>query len=233
VSRRRDELAGRLAAVRDRIAAAARSAGRDPAGVTLVVVTKTFPADDIELLAQLGVTDIGESRHPEARDKAALVSVRLTWHFVGAVQTNKARAVARYADVVHSVDRERLVDALSDGAHRAARQLDCLVQVSLDQPDQRGGRSGAPPAQVLALADRVSAAEGLRLRGVMAVAPSAADPAEAFARLATVAAAVRSHHPEAGLVSAGMSADLEPAIAAGATHVRIGRAILGERPPNG
>ena len=231
MSERREQLAQSLTVVRRRIAAAARASGRDASSVTLIVVTKTFPASDLELLAELGVTDVGENRHPEARDKAAEVAARLTWHFVGALQTNKARAVARYADMVHSVDRDRIIDALSDGACHAGRDIGCLVQVSLDPPDASAGRAGAPPDEVPALAARVAAAEGLTLRGVMAVAPQAADPATAFAQLAVVAAAVRAAHPTATAVSAGMSDDLEAAVAAGATHVRIGRSILGERPP--
>lgn len=227
---RHEQLRRNLSAVRRRITAAATTAGRNPATITLVVVTKTFPASDVELLAGLGVTDVGESRHPEGGDKVATVAADLTWHFVGALQTNKARAVARYADVVHAVDRERLVDALSDGARRANRVLDCFVQVSLDPPAAATGRSGAPPNRVLGLATRISDAEGLRLRGVMAIAPMGADPAAAFVRLAEVGAEIRSVHPGATAVSAGMSGDLEAAVTAGATHVRIGRAILGNRP---
>lgn len=233
MSTRRDQLAAGLASVGRRIEAAAQAAGRSPASITLVVVTKTFPAADVQLLAELGVTDVGENRHPEARDKAAAVAAPLTWHFVGGLQTNKARAVAGYADLVHSVDRERLVDALADGASRAGRHLDCLVQVSLDPPGAADGRSGAKVDEVPALTDQIAAAEALRLRGVMAVAPLAADPARAYARLAEVAASVQAAHPTALAVSAGMSGDLEAAVAVGATHVRIGRAILGERPPNG
>ena len=149
-----------------------------------------------------------------------------------ALQTNKARAVARYAHVVHSVDRERLMAALSDGARQAHRVLDCLVQVSLDPPET-AHRSGAPPDRVAGLADRVAVADGLRLRGVMAVAPLGADAVAAFARLSEVAAEVHLVHPAADVMSAGMSDDLESAVAAGATHVRIGRAVLGERPPLG
>lgn len=230
MSDRHDQLSAGLSAARQRIATAAEAAGRDPASITLVVVTKTFPASDIDLLAGMGVADIGENRHPEARDKAAAVTADVTWHFVGAVQTNKAGAVARYADAVHSVDRERLVDALSNGARRAGRTLDCFVQVSLDPLGAVAGRSGAPPNRLSGLAARITAAQGLRLRGVMAVAPVDADPAAAFARLSQVAAGLRSAHPDATAVSAGMSGDLEAAIAAGATHVRIGRAILGKRP---
>ncbi len=226
---RREQLRSALAATQRRIAVAAGACGRDPAAITLIVVTKTFPGSDVELLADLGVRDVGENRHPEARNKAAEVRADLTWHFVGALQTNKAQAVARYADVVHSVDRTRLVDALSQGAHSAGRILDCFVQVSLDPPSEARGRSGAPPAQVPALADHVAGASGLRLQGVMAVAPMGAEAAGAFDRLVDSAAQVRAAHPGASAVSAGMSDDLEAAVAAGATHVRIGRAILGER----
>jgi len=232
MSDRREQVAANLARVRHRIDAAAQAAGRDSDSVTLIVVTKTFPAADVELLAELGVTDIGENRHPEAEQKAATVSADLTWHFVGGLQTNKARAVARYADVVHSVDRERLVDALSDGATKADRVVDCLVQVSLDAA-AGDNRSGAPPELVPELANLVASADGLRLRGVMAVAPLEGDAAVAFARLRQVSASVRAAHPGADVISAGMSGDLEAAIAAGATHARIGRAVLGERPPLG
>ncbi|CAN5522954.1 YggS family pyridoxal phosphate-dependent enzyme [soil metagenome] len=230
---RRAELAGRLSNVRERVAAAARTAGRDNDSITLVVVTKTFPVSDVELLAGLGVRDVGESRHQEAREKVAAVTAELTWHFVGALQSNKAGAVAGYADVVHSIDRERLVSALDHGAQRAGRTLDCLVQVSLDPPDTHTDRSGAPRERVIEIAAKVSAAERLRLRGVMTVAPMTADPGEAFGQLADVAAELRAEFPAATVISAGMSEDLEAAIEAGATHVRIGRAILGQRPPLG
>ncbi len=157
----------------------------------------------------------------------------LSWHFVGALQTNKAAAVAGYASWVHSVDRVRLVAALERGAQKAGARVDCLVQVSLDPPGAGDGRSGAEPDEVERIADALASAEALRLRGVMAVAPLGADPAPAFARLAEVAADLRRAHPGADVVSAGMSADLEQAVAAGATHLRVGRAILGERPPLG
>jgi len=230
VTERRAELAERLGTVRERVTKAARTAGRDSDSITLVVVTKTFPASDIDLLADLGVRDVGESRHQEAREKVSAVTAELTWHFVGALQSNKAGAVAGYADVVHSVDRERLVSALDHGAQRAERTLDCLVQVSLDLPAAHSDRSGAPRERVIDIASKVSAAERLRLRGVMAVAPMTADPGEAFGTLADVAAELRAEFPAATIISAGMSEDLEPAIEAGATHVRIGRAILGQRP---
>ncbi len=233
------ELATNLAAVEERIARACASAGRRRSELTLIVVTKTWPAEDVRALAALGVRDVGESRDQEAHPKAALCrDLALTWHFVGRVQTNKARSIAEYAAVVHSVDRRRLVEALAVGARRAGRELQCLVQVSLDpQPARRPvgddpGRGGAAPDDVPALADAVAAARGLRLAGVMGVAPLPGDPASAFDRLAAVSRLVRRAHPEAGIISAGMSGDLEQAIAAGATHLRIGTAILGARPPN-
>jgi len=222
---RREELAANVAALEQRIEAACTAAGRDRGEVTLVAVTKTWPVDDIALLRDLGLHDFGENRDQEAAPKAAaLPDVR--WHFVGAVQTNKARSVASYADVVHSVDRLGLVRALSAGAVRADRVVDALVQVSLDGAE---GRGGALPADVPAVADAVAAAPGLRLAGVMAVAPLGADPAPAFARLAQVAAVLRDTHPDARTISAGMSADLESAVAAGANALRVGTALLGHR----
>ncbi|MEU5989314.1 YggS family pyridoxal phosphate-dependent enzyme [Spirillospora sp. NPDC047418] len=226
---RRAELAEGLAAVRARIAAACAAAGRDESGITLIAVTKTFPASDVRLLAGLGLADVGENRDQEARPKAAeCAGLPLTWHFVGRLQTNKARAVAGYADVVHSVDRPRLVAALSDAAVRAGRTLRCLVQVSLDE-DPAGGRGGAAPGAVPEVAGAIAEAAGLELGGVMAVAPLGPDPLPAFARLAGVAEEMRRNHPDARIVSAGMSGDLEQAIACGATHLRVGTALLGGR----
>ena len=222
---RREELAANLADVERRIAAACAAAGRGRGEVTLVAITKTWPASDAALLRDLGVTDLGENRDQEAAEKAREVT-GVRWHFVGQLQTNKAASVARYADVVHAVDREHLVTALSHGAVRAGRVLDALVQVSLDGDPHRGG---ATPDRVPELADLVARAEGLRLGGVMAVAPLGLEPAAAFAGLAEVAALVRAQHPAATAVSAGMSGDLEAAVAAGATHVRVGTAILGPR----
>lgn len=231
---REAELAANLARVRDRIAAACAEAGRDPAGVALTVVTKFFPAGDVRLLAGLGVTDVGENRHQEAAAKheecAALGLTGLRWHFIGGLQSNKAAAVARYADVVESVDRTKLVVPLARRAEASGRVVDALVQVSLDDPGATGSRAGALPGDVVALAERIADESSLRLRGVMAVAPLGADPRRAFERLAAVAADVRAIEPAATWVSAGMSGDLEAAIACGATHVRIGSAILGIRP---
>jgi len=239
---RRAELAANLAEVEDRIGRACRAAGRGRSEVTLVVVTKTWPASDVRLLAGLGVTDVAENRDQEARPKhEACADLGLRWHFVGQLQRNKARHVASYADVVQSVDRPELVHALDRAAADLDRTLDVLLQVGLaDVPDGTppAHRGGAAPSDVPALADLVAGSAALRLAGVMAVAPLGpdgrpADPRPAFARLAEVAAAVRSAHPSATLISAGMSGDLEEAVEAGATHVRVGTAVLGGRPPLG
>ncbi len=227
---RRDEIRGGLATVHDRIARACADSGRDPDDVRLVVVTKFFPASDVRLLADLGGTDVGENRHQEAEAKAAeCADLGLSWHFIGGLQSNKAAAVARYAHVVESVDRVKLVRRLDEGAAGRDEPVDVLLQVSLDPPDAEG-RAGAAPGLLPDLAGAVVGAEALRLRGLMAVAPLGADPADAFARLAGIHADFLAAHPDATWLSAGMSGDLEHAVRHGATHVRVGAAILGSRP---
>ena len=224
------EVGSRLTAVRRRIAAACAESGREPEEVRLVVVTKFFPASDVRLLADLGVTDVGENRHQEAEAKAAeLADLGLAWHFIGGLQSNKAAAVAAYCRVVESVDRPKLLAPLARGASRRGEPLDVLLQVSLDPPGV-AGRSGADPGDLAGLARRARDTEGLRLRGLMAVAPPDEDPADAFARLAALRSDLVAEHPDATWLSAGMSGDLEEAIRAGATHVRVGSAILGPRP---
>ena len=230
MTERRQEIAAGLAAVQERIATACANAGREADDVRLIVVTKFFPASDVRLLADLGVTDVGENRHQEAEAKAAeCAELGLTWHFIGGLQSNKAAAVAAYAGSVHSVDRAKLVAPLDRGAHERSHALDVLIQVSLD-PAGSDHRSGVEPAELDALAARVEEAGMLRLRGLMAVAPLEEDPAVAFGRLAEIRGPFLATHPDAGWLSAGMSADLEPAIEAGATHVRVGSAVLGSRP---
>jgi pyridoxal phosphate enzyme (YggS family) len=230
MSERRDQVAANLTEVRGRIETACREVGRDPDAVRLVVVTKFFPASDVRLLAELGVTDVGENRHQEAEEKAAeCADLGLRWHFIGGLQSNKAAAVASYADVVESVDRVKLVRRLNDGAHERSHPVDCLLQVSLDPPDA-AGRSGADPADLPALASAVREAGMLTLRGLMAVAPLGEDPSVAFERLVAIRHEFVGQHPDATWLSAGMSADLEHAVHAGATHVRIGSAVLGSRP---
>ncbi|MFI5832896.1 YggS family pyridoxal phosphate-dependent enzyme [Micromonospora sp. NPDC051300] len=237
---RRAEIAAGLARVRTRVADACAAAGRDAGEVTVVAVTKTYPAADVVALAGLGVTDMGENRDQEAAPKAAEVAgagVAPRWHFIGRLQRNKARSVVRYADVVQSVDSVRLAAALDAAASEVRdRPLDVLVQVSIDGDPARGGAlpGVADPERGLdPVAAAVAGAAGLRLAGLMAVAPLGWEPDRAFARLAEVAARLRADHPGATAVSAGMSGDLESAINHGATHVRVGSALLGMRPTLG
>ncbi|MFE5398467.1 YggS family pyridoxal phosphate-dependent enzyme [Streptomyces sp. NPDC056568] len=233
---RKHELAANLATVEERIAAACAAAGRRRDEVTLIVVTKTYPADDVRILSDLGVRHVAENRDQDAAPKAAACSdLPLSWHFVGQLQTNKVRSVVGYADVVQSVDRPKLVTALSREAVRSGREVGCLLQVALDAGESgRGERAGVGPAGVEELADLVAGAEGLRLHGLMTVAPLTGEYAgrqqAAFERLMDLSTRVRRTHPAANMVSAGMSADLEQAVAAGATHVRVGTAVLGVRP---
>ncbi|MGE5287874.1 MAG: YggS family pyridoxal phosphate-dependent enzyme [Micromonosporaceae bacterium] len=234
---RAKELAENLAALRVRLAAACDRAGRDVAEITVIAVTKTWPASDVRLLADLGLTDIGENRDAEAAPKAAeCADLPLTWHFVGQLQSRKCRSVVRYADFVHSVDRPHLVRVLAAEARKAGRVITGLVQVNFDPEGGTSPPSGAPrggirPGGAVALADEVASEDSLRLGGVMAVAPLGAPPREAFEKLAEIAAEVRARHPGATIISAGMTGDLEEAIEAGATHVRIGTALLGARRP--
>jgi pyridoxal phosphate enzyme (YggS family) len=230
VPERRAELQRRLAEIRARIAAACAVAGRDPGGITLVAVTKTYPASDVALLAELGVHDIGENRDQEAAPKAAEVAalgVRVRWHFVGQLQRNKARSVVTYADLVHSVDSVPLAGTLATAAARYRdRPLDVLVQVNLDAAV---GRGGAAADELDAVAAAVADSDALRLAGVMAIAPLSWTPDDAFALLEGRANRLQARYPDATAISAGMSEDLEAAVAHGATHVRIGSALLGKR----
>lgn len=239
---RKQQIAVALDLARDRVAAAAKSAGRQPDEVQIIAVTKRFPASDVMLLAELGVAAVAENRHQEAMTKYADVLAGLgqsgiavpQWHFIGQLQTNKAKAVARYADWVDTVDRPGLVSALSSGAVDAGRDINVLIQVSLAaDPEAERHRGGCTPGEALGLAGAVVAAPGLHLRGVMGMAPLTGDPAAAFATLAQVAADVRERFPEAVEISAGMSGDLEAAVAYGATQVRLGTALLGDRPTLG
>ncbi|MDX2917818.1 MULTISPECIES: YggS family pyridoxal phosphate-dependent enzyme [Streptomyces] len=233
---RKAELAANLAQVEERIVSACAAAGREREEVTLIVVTKTYPASDVRILHQLGVRHVAENRDQDAAPKAtACADLSLTWHFVGQLQTNKVRSVTGYADVVQSVDRAKLVTALSAAALRGERELGCLIQVALDAGSgERGERGGVAPDGVEELAAAVDAAPGLRLDGLMTVAPLAGEYAgrqrAAFDRLMEISSRLRAGHPAANMVSAGMSGDLEDAVAAGATHVRVGTAVLGVRP---
>ncbi|MEV6346690.1 YggS family pyridoxal phosphate-dependent enzyme [Actinoplanes sp. NPDC051851] len=226
---RRAELAANLQQVHERIEAACAAAGRPPGAVTLTAVTKTYPASDVLLLAGLGVTDVGENKDQDAGPKAAEVraaGVRLRWHFVGQLQRNKAKSVAAYADVVESVDSERLVAALAKAAAGRAEPLEALIQVSIDGDPARGG---VIENDLHRVCEAVASSDGLRLGGLMAVAPVGWEPDRAFERLAVLAGQVAGRYPGATTISAGMSGDLEAAVRHGATHVRIGTSLLGMR----
>lgn len=223
------ELSANLEQVRGAIVQATVDVGRDPSSITLVAITKNRPVADVLALAALGVTDFGENRDQEARAKHEQCGeLAVTWHFVGQLQRNKAASVARYADIVESVDREALVEALARGAQRAGRSVGVALQVDLGN-DPAAGRAGVAPQAVLALADTLARWPQLSLRGLMAVAPLGVDPRGPFDRLYELARQLQGEHPAATMISAGMSSDMAAAIAAGATHVRIGTALLGPR----
>ncbi len=225
------EIAAALDQVNGRVADACAQAGRRADEITLIVVTKTFPASDVRHLYRLGVRDVGENRDQEAAPKVQETgNLDLRWHFIGQLQSNKARSVAAYASMVHSLDRSSLVTALGKAAEHQNRRLDCLIQVSFDDDP---GRGGAPIDLVPALAGQLSEQKWLRLAGVMAVAPPVAQPDRVFARLREISDQLRPAHPEASIISAGMSGDLEAAVRQGATHLRVGGAVLGDRPPLG
>lgn len=227
---RRAELAGNLDAVRGRIARACELVDRDPAGVQLLVVTKTFPASDVHLLADLGVQDVGENRDQEAKAKwAACAGLPLRWHLIGQLQRNKVNSVLAWADMVQTVDSRGLAEALDAAAGRVGRRLAVLVQVALDIPVQ-SERGGCAPTDLPALVKHLLTLDHLELQGVLGVAPYPGDPAPAFTRLAKLADQVRSLAPNANQISAGMSGDFEAAIVQGATQVRLGGAVLGNRP---
>ncbi|WP_116282747.1 YggS family pyridoxal phosphate-dependent enzyme [Subtercola boreus] len=225
-------LTARLALVRASIAGAADAAGRSVDDLTLIAVTKFHDAALLRDLAALGITDFGESRHQEAREKAReLADLDVTWHFIGQLQSKKARQVAEYASVIHSVDRASLADLLASEEREAdGTRIGCFVQVNLTPDPDRGG---VRPEDAVALAEHIETLPGLDLRGVMAVAPNEGEPRAAFAQLRSISDAVRASVPRASAISAGMSNDFAEAIAEGATHLRIGSAITGIRPARG
>jgi pyridoxal phosphate enzyme (YggS family) len=227
VSERTPTLEERLASVRARVTDAATEAGRDPSGITTIVVTKFHPASLVRELAALGVTDVGENRQQDAGPKAAETrDLALTWHFIGQLQSNKVRSVLEYASVVQSVDRPSLVDAL-----RAAEvPVQVFLQLNLTDDPNRGG---VDPARLEELAERVLESPALTLRGLMAVAPLGEEPRAAFARVREASERLRRVVGSADALSMGMSGDFRDAVLEGATHLRIGTAITGNRPDRG
>lgn len=209
---RHDELATNLEAVKARI--------KNP-DVTLIVVTKTYPVSDVQILHDLGVRDFGENRNEEGLEKSAAVEGR--WHYQGEIQSRKLRDIATWADVVHSLDNASHISKL---ANAASKTLDIFLQLSLDGDPARGG---AVESELPALADIALASANLRLIGLMCVPPVAADPRTAFTEIAAIHQRFISKYPEAKSLSAGMSGDFEIAIDCGATHIRVGSSILGSR----
>jgi pyridoxal phosphate enzyme (YggS family) len=223
----------RLQAVRDRIAAACKSTGRSPESVRLVAVSKTFAAEAVRAAAQAGQRDFGENYVQESLAKIAALrgeDLDLAWHFIGPLQSNKTRAVAQHFQWVHSVEREKIAERLSSQRDAHAAPLDVCLQVNVSG---EASKSGVAPAEVGTLARAVAALPRLRLRGLMAVPEPTNDPALArrrFAQLRLLLEDLNERGFALDTLSMGMSADLEAAIAEGATMVRIGTAIFGERP---
>ena len=195
-----------------------------PQGVHLIVVTKTFPVSDVQILHELGITEFGENRDQEGKIKAPLVPAK--WHFQGQLQSNKLRSICEWADVIQTVDSLRYVDLLSKVAQKSK---EVFIQVSLDEAGGSEIRGGALPSEINQIADQIRATKNLRLQGLMAVAPLAEEPRSAFSRLAQIHQRFKSQYPDAPYLSAGMSGDYLVAIEHGATHVRLGSSILGSR----
>ena len=218
---RRSEIAGNLEAVREQISKAAESAGRSVDEITLIAVTKTFPASDVEILKGLGVSNFGENRDSDAAPKAAAISA--TWHFQGQIQSNKLKSITSWATVIHSLDEIRHFEVIEKSA---PHPLDIFCQVSLDGSKGRGGVS---EQKLYDLAKEIETSPTHRLQGLMAIAPLGVDPTVAFSKLSAIHKAFMADFPTANKLSAGMSGDFKEAIAYGATHIRIGSQILGSR----
>ena len=223
MSNRKEEITRNLEDVKERINRAAESAGRDPAEVNLIVVTKTFPVSDIEILRDLGEVNFGENRDQEAGPKAEIISA--TWHFQGQIQSNKIKSICQWADVIHSISSEKEILKFA----QSERKHQLFLQVSLDG---QAGRGGASPAELAQLADLVNESNNLEFLGLMAVAPLGVEPEKAFADLAQINQGFQSQFPNSKYLSAGMSGDFEAAIKFGATHIRVGSSILGSRSPH-
>lgn len=223
MSTRKDEIAQNLQEVKERIQSAANSVNRDPNEIQLIVVTKTFPISDIEILCDLGELNFGENRDQEAGPKAQTIPA--TWHFQGQIQSNKIKSICEWADVIHSISSEKEILKFA----QSARKHQVFLQVSLDG---QLGRGGASPADLAQLADLVNESNNLELLGLMAVAPLGVEPMKAFADLAQINQGFAGQFPNSKFLSAGMSGDFEAAIKNGATHIRVGSSILGSRSPH-
>jgi pyridoxal phosphate enzyme (YggS family) len=233
MSNRLSDIQGNLEVIQSRIKNACSAAGRDVSEITLIAVTKTYPASDVDLLKQLGIENVGENRDQEASSKKSEVKNQFNWHFIGQLQSNKAKSVVNYADLIHSVDRWSLAKEIQKSAQGINKVQPVLIQVDLDQSGPDPTRGGIWPAELNELAAAINQASHLELKGLMSVAPLGEKPELAFARLAQIRVGFLKENPEAQILSAGMSDDLEAAILHGATHLRIGSALLGERPKIG
>jgi len=233
MSNRLRDIQSNLEKINYRIAAACASSKRNVSEITLIAVTKTYPASDVDLLKQLGIENVGENKDQEASGKISQVKEKFSWHFIGQLQSNKAKSVVTYADLIHSVDRLSLAKELQKSASAIAKKQKVLIQVDLDQSGPDASRGGVWPADLAELAQFISQSENLGLAGLMSVAPLGENPSEAFQRLAQIRSDFLKNYPNAVTLSAGMSEDLEAAIEHGATHLRIGSALLGERPKIG
>ncbi len=233
MSNRLSEIQSNLGIIQTRIKNACSAAGRDISEITLIAVTKTYPASDVDLLKQLGIENVGENRDQEAASKKSEVKNEFKWHFIGQLQSNKAKSVVNYAELIHSVDRWSLAKEIQKSAQGINKIQPVLIQVDLDQTGPDPTRGGIWPAELSELASSISQASHLDLKGLMSVAPLGENPELAFARLNEIRVGFLKEHPQAQILSAGMSDDLEAAILHGATHLRIGSALLGERPKIG
>jgi pyridoxal phosphate enzyme (YggS family) len=233
MSNRLSDIKSNLEIIQSRIDKACQAAGRDSSEITLIAVTKTYPASDVDLLKQLGIENVGENRDQEASSKKSEVKNLFKWHFIGQLQSNKAKSVVNYADLIHSVDRWSLAKEIQKSAQGIDKVQPVLIQVDLDQSGPDPTRGGIWPAELNELAASINQANNLELKGLMSVAPLGEKPENAFARLKEIRVGFLKENPAAQILSAGMSDDLEAAILHGATHLRIGSALLGERPKIG
>ena len=233
MSNRLSEIQSNLEIIQARIKNACSAAGRDISEITLIAVTKTYPASDVDLLKQLGIENVGENRDQEASAKKLEVKSEFKWNFIGQLQSNKAKSVVNYADLIHSVDRWSLAKEIQKSAQGIDKVQQVLIQVDLDQSGPDPTRGGIWPAELRELAQLINQASHLELMGLMSVAPLGEKPELAFARLKEIRVDFLKENPGAQILSAGMSDDLESAILHGATHLRIGSALLGERPKIG
>jgi pyridoxal phosphate enzyme (YggS family) len=224
---RKDQILSNLESVKEKISAAAQAAGRSPSEITLIAVTKTFPVSDLEILYELGVRNFGENRDQEAAPKVGVLPADITWHFQGGIQSNKLKSISNWASVIHSVDKFKYAQMISQFSVGKTKEI--FIQVSLDTLPQ--SREGVDPADLMQLAEQIMSLPNLQVKGLMAVAPLDQPTEQAFVRLQQIQQKFIQLYPAARSLSSGMSGDYELAISLGATHVRIGSSILGNRSP--